>query len=182
MMTAWRGQARRWLRWLSWPLLATLSVAIFTTGFYLTTVRPAQYELNALQRNLTELRAQRRLIAEKSARQSPRLQLVGFYQTFPAAASAPDLLERIYAAALANHLELSKGDYRITRNGQAQLDQYQLTLPLNGRYPDIRGFLDEVLSTLPTASLDHVAFERQKIGETAVQVTVRLTLYLRGTP
>lgn len=182
MMKAWRGQGRRWLRWLGWPLLGSLGVAVLTAGFYLTTVRPARHELDALQRNLTELRAQRRLVTAQSARQSPRLQLVSFYQTFPAAASAPDLLERIYVAALDHHLELIKGDYRIIHNGQAQLDQYQLTLPLKGRYPDIRGFLDELLAALPTASLDHVAFERQKIGETAVQVTVRVTLYLRGGP
>jgi hypothetical protein len=36
-----------------------------------------------------------------------------------------------------------------------------------------------MLSELPSVSLDNVAFERQKIGEASVQVTVRLTLYLR---
>lgn len=180
-MKAWRGKIRRWQRWLNWPLMGALGVAVFTTGFYLSTVRPARHELGVLQHKVADARAQRRLITEQSARQSPRLQLVGFYETFPVATTAPNLLEHIYAAARTHHLELIKGDYRVVHSDQAQLDRYQMTLPLTGRYPDIRGFLSEVLSTLPTASLDQVAFERQKIGEATVQVTVRLTLYLRGT-
>jgi Tfp pilus assembly protein PilO len=179
-MKAWTGPILRRLRWLGWPVLGALGVALLAAGFYLTAVRPASHALEALQGELDDARTQHRLLAQRSVRQSPRLQLASFYQTFPAATTAPNLLERIYVVARANNLELLRGDYRIIRSGPSRLARYQLTLPLTGSYPDIRGFLDEVLSAVPTASLDKVAFERQKIGETTVQVTVRLTLYLRG--
>jgi hypothetical protein len=177
-MKSWLGPIRRWQRWFSWPALGALGVAIFTAGFHVSVVRPAQLELDALQREVASLRVQYRLTGP-AAQQNPRVQLVRFYESFPSGASAPNWLERIYAAAQSNHLELMEGDYRILRKGHEQLAQYQITLPLKGSYPNIRGFLNAMLSELPSVSLDNVAFERQKIGEASVQVTVRLTLYLR---
>ena len=167
--------------WLSWPALAAVGVAVFAASFHISAVRPAQSEVEALQGTLSGLRAQYQL-NDPASRQNPRLQLVRFYQSFPSLASAPNWLKQVYRAAQSNHLELMRGDYRILRQEHAQLFQYQMTLPLKGSYPNIRGFLNTVLAEFPGISLDNVAFERQKIGEADVQASVRLTLYLRDGP
>ncbi len=180
-MKAWMRRLRREVRRLSWTWLAALGLACAAAALYYAGVRPAERELAALERGAAELQAQQRLGAERGARQDPRVQLARFYAHFPAGASAPNWLERIHDAARAHRLDLMQGDYRLARSGQGQLARYQVTLPLQGSYPNIRGFLNAVLSEVPAASLDQVAFERQKIGEDAVRVTVRLTLYLRGT-
>lgn len=178
-MKTWPGLIRRRLQWLGWPAIAALAVAIFTAGVQFGLARPAQHELSSLQHSVAALRSQLAL-SGASVRQNPRVQLVRFYQSFPPGGSVPDSLELIYAIARANHLELTEGDYRISQRKHGQLSEYQLTLPIKGSYPSIRDFLNTVLSQLPSASLDNVAFERPKIGEPAVQVTVHLTLYLRG--
>lgn len=167
--------------WLTWPALAAVGVAAFATSLHVSAVRPAQGKVEALQRTLSELRAQYPL-NDPASRQNPHLQLVRFYESFPSLASAPNWLKQLYRAAQSNHLELMRGDYRILRKEHGQLSQYQMTLPLKGSYPNIRGFLNTVLSEFPGISLDNVAFERQKIGEADVQVSVRLTLYLRDGP
>ena len=177
-MKSWFRQFRRWQQWLTWPALGALGAAVVTASFHVSVVRPTQLELDVLQRQVAGLRAQHKLTGP-AERQNPRLQLVRFYESFPAGTSAPNWLGRIHAAAEANHLELIQGDYRIISKGHEQLAQYQITLPLKGSYPNIRGFMNAVLSELPSVSLDNVAFERQKIGESSVEVTVRLTLYLR---
>ncbi len=172
---------RRLQNWLSWPALAAVGVAAFAASLHISAVRPAQDRMETLQRAMSELRAQYQL-NDPASRQNPRLQLVRFYESFPSLASAPNWLKQLYLAAQANHLELMRGDYRILRKEHEQLFQYQMTLPLKGSYPNIRGFLNTVLSEFPGISLDNVAFERQKIGEADVQVSVRLTLYLRDGP
>lgn len=177
-LKTWSNRIRHWPQRLSWPAVGALGVAVFAAGFHFSVVRPAQEEALALQSTLAHLRAQHSLLGP-GAQPNPRLQLVRFYASFPSGESAPNWLERIYAAASINHLELTSGDYRVVRNGQEQLARYQITLPLKGSYPDIRGFLRTVLSDLPSVSLDNIAFERQKIGEASVAVSVSLTLYLR---
>ena len=180
-MKAWINLLRDQRQWLRWPVLAAVGLAVTAASFHFSVVRPAQDELAALQRKIVALRAQHPIGAPGS-RQNPRLQLVRFYESFPSESHAPNWLARVYAAAQSNRLELLRGDYRTVRDGQRQLTEYRITLPLKGNYPNIRGFLNTVLSELPSIALDNVACERQKIGESTVQVTVRLTLYLRDEP
>lgn len=177
-MNAWLGHIRRWRQWLNWPALVAIAMAIAAVAFNFSVLRPAQRELTALQHKSAVLRVQHGPDGY-AASESPRLQLVRFYESFPSGASAPNWLGRIHAAAQANHLELMQGDYRVIRKGQQRLAQYQMTLPVKGSYPDIRNFINAVLSDLPSISLDQIAFERQKIGESSVQATVRLTLFMR---
>ena len=62
--------------------------------------------------------------------------------------------------------------------GEAGLRRYQVTLPVVAPYPAIRAFLGDVLEQLPTAALEQVAFERKRIGASAVEAQIRLTLYV----
>ncbi len=177
-MKAWLGHVRRWRQWLSRPALGAIALAIVAVAFNFHVLRPAQRELTILQRESAVLRVQHRLNGSVE-KENPRLQLVHFYESFPSGASAPNWLGRIHAAAEDNHLELMQGDYRVIRKRNEQLAQYQMILPVKGSYPDIRNFINAVLSDLPSISLDQIAFERQKIGESSVQATVRLTLFMR---
>lgn len=179
-MKTWAWRIRRMTRQSSLPWLGVLGLALFAAGFQWFAVQPAERELESLAQTAAGLQARSTFGDGRGARRDPRLQLTSFYAGFPAVASAPNWLERIHASAQANRLELMQGDYRIVQAGQEGLARYQITLPLKGAYPDIRSFINTVLSEMPVASLDNVAFERQKIGDTAVQVTLRLTFYLRS--
>lgn len=179
-MKIWIWRIRRMAGQLGLPWLGAIAVAVLAAGFELVAVLPARQSLDALTQRVAGLQVRHARDAGRAVQKDPALQLVGFYAGFPSVASAPNWLEFIHDAARDNHLELVQGDYRIAPGEQGGLTQYRITLPLRGTYPAIRGFINTVLTQMPVASLDNVAFERQKIGDTSVQVTLHLTLYMRG--
>jgi Tfp pilus assembly protein PilO len=183
-LNAMRFSASRWASRLSWPWIASVGLLVFIGGIFISVVEPAQHELDTLHQNLLSLQRQVNSSAKKPAMPASSTsptQLAVFYHFFPDEQSLPDWLEKILNAANENELVLTEGDYRITRDKIGKLQRYQIRLPLNGSYLNIRKFLSTVLSELPASSLDNVKFERQKIGDSGVEATIELTLYFGQT-
>ncbi|MEO8418937.1 MAG: type 4a pilus biogenesis protein PilO [Methylophilaceae bacterium] len=179
-LNAMRFSATRWASRLTWPWMAVVGLLVFSSGIFFSVIAPAQRELDVLHQNLSSLQKQMHStekIAAVSIRGASPTQLAVFYDYLPAERSLPDWLEKIVSAAKDNELLLKQGDYRITRDKGGKLLRYQITLPLNGSYLNIRKFLTAVLSEIPTASLDNVKFERQKIGDSVIEASIELTLY-----
>lgn len=152
-----------------------VGVLFACAAFYLSSLRPAQLELQA-----------RRLVAEQTRVRSP-LQTVSaprtddlrrFYQAFPAMDRLPDELERLYGLARASRLDPSRGEYRLEQHGTG-LASYRITLPMRGSYPDIREFLSATLKQMPYAAIEALRFERKKVGDTQLEAQVRVTLFFR---
>lgn len=175
-------QMRCWLQRLTWPWLAAGCLLAFGAGFYFSMVEPVRNDLQDARRDLLALQDEIRLAGQSAAGSvQPAAQkngLAEFYKFFPSERSIPDWMEKIVAAAAKNNLTLSQGDYQITRDKTGKLLGYHLALPVKGGYPSIRGFVASVLADVSIASLDNVKFERQKIGDNAVEATVLLTLHL----
>ncbi|HEX8979141.1 MAG TPA: hypothetical protein VF811_05480 [Parasulfuritortus sp.] len=179
-MTIFPSLRLRGLDGLPKPWLAALGMTVLGLGFYLGVVLPAEQDLADLESRVQALQM-KTAMAGRTSRMDPGRQLADFYRRFPTTQSAPDWLAKIKAAAVSHHLKFLEGNYRLVAEPSGQLAGYQIILPLSGAYPDIRGFIQDVLSAVPTASLDNVSFERQKIGDSGVLATIRLTLYLRRT-
>ena len=58
------------------------------------------------------------------------------------------------------------------------LARYQVTLPVQGSYGEVRGFVDAVLDAVPAAALEELALKREEIGEPLVEARVRFVLFL----
>lgn len=174
---------RRWIGRLTWPWLAAGGLLAFGAGFHLSMLYPASRELQAMQIKLQVLQEEAHAAAHdgnKLKQLTTPGQLAEFYKFFPPERSIPDWIEKISATAAKNKLILRRGEYQVTRDKNSKLLLYQITLPVKGTYPNLRGFIDDVLIQIPSASLDNVKFERQKIGEDALLSTVLLTLHLEG--
>src|SRR5207247_1260076 len=65
------------------------------------------------------------------------------------------------------------------RLGAAGLWAYRVTLPVRGSYAQLRGFLGVLLTSMPTASIDALRFERKKAADTQLEAQVRVTLHAR---
>ena len=100
-----------------------------------------------------------------------------FYKFFPSAGSLPDWLEKIYAAAEKNGVRIDAGEYKLLQERGWKLDKYQITLPVKGSYPQVRGFISQVLADIPAIALDEVDFRRDGIGSAVLDVRLRLTLF-----
>ena len=172
---------RRWLVHMTWPWLAAGGLLAFGAGFYLSMLGPALHEVDAMNHRLLESQEEARMTEHansKLTQLATPAQLVAFYKFFPSERSIPDWVEKISATAAKNKLVLRQGEYQVIRDKTSKLLLYQVTLPVKGTYPNLRGFIDDVLTEIPMASIDNVKFERQKIGDDALLSTVTLTLNL----
>jgi Tfp pilus assembly protein PilO len=144
-------------------------------------VVPVQNDVDAMYQRLLVLQEESRTaknVDVKLTRLATSTQLAAFYKFFPSERSIPDWIEKISTAAAKNKLNLRQSEYQVIRDKSSKLLLYQVMLPVKGTYPNLRGFIDDVLTEVPIASLDNVKFERQKIGEDALVSTVMLTLHL----
>jgi Tfp pilus assembly protein PilO len=171
---------KRRLALLSRERIVGLGLLALCLAFYLSALRPTQVRVDQLQTNMVSLHEKMRNTA-KSLRtdpDAPAEQLVTYYKFFPSQTTAPAWLDKIYKAALDQNLRLERADYRPTRDKAGKLIRYQITMPVKGSYLQLRKFLATVLTDVPIASLDHISFERQKIGDELIEAKVKLTLYL----
>jgi hypothetical protein len=169
---------KRTLIGLRWPGLLGLALLIFAGAFHALGVRP-------LQARAIELESEARALAAKVGTRGPvverptqRSQLSNFYAFFPVVEAVPDLLGKMQVAARDNDLQLQKGEYRLTQERDFPLARYQVTFPVRGTYPQVRGFVNEALKLVPAAALDDLTLKREAAGDPQVEARVRFTVFL----
>lgn len=175
-----RKNLQRRLRYLSREGRLGLGLIVLGLGFYLAVLQPAEMQLAQLQDDALSQQEKIRTTAKSlQTTQTPAAeQLITYYKFFPAQTTAPTWLEKIYQAARNQGIQLEQGEYQVAREKSARLLHYQITLPVKGSYLQLRKFLATVLTDVPIASLDNISFERQKIGDQAIEAKIKLTLYL----
>lgn len=167
-------RARFDLHALGVPGIVGLGLLLFCASFYGSAVEPAREEL-------TRLLAEEQQIEPVTgkAEQSP-LRATGLADTrgqLPPVADAPELFERLYAAGERNGLVVERATYNLTKHEKSAMQQYEVTLPLRGGYPNIRAFLREALEVAPVASLDSLSLQRSRASDPLVEASVRLSYY-----
>jgi hypothetical protein len=170
------NQLNAWLNRLGVAGVLGVGVLLACVGFYLSAIAPAAREL-AAQRLAAE-RMHLRLPYQPVKARERAEELRRFQNLFPPVERLTDELERLYGLARESKLELTRGEYRLDKPATG-LWSYRVVLPLRGTYPQIRGFVAAVLKSMPIASIDALRFERKKVGETALDAQIRLTLYFR---
>ena len=80
--------------------------------------------------------------------------------------------------AAKNGLSLNEGEYKVAQDKVGQLMRYKITLPVQGKYPQIRKFLAALPAEIPMMALENVQFERKDIVDAGVQAKIQLVLYL----
>ncbi|MCB1907058.1 MAG: type 4a pilus biogenesis protein PilO [Rhodocyclaceae bacterium] len=139
---------------------------------------PAKRQLQETLLALDEARAHAQAPRPGREVKSVEEQLASFYQHFPDRNQAPELLEKVYAAAGDFGLSVQRGDYSVADDHRAGLVSYQVRVPLRGQYEQIRGFVDQVLRSVPTLAVDELDFARERISQSRLDAHVRLNLYM----
>jgi hypothetical protein len=164
---------------LGWPGILGLGLLVVACGFYFSTLRSEQSRLDDLRQQIAKAREQRAAPAgEAQAPATPSDKLAAFYGFFPKPTDLPDQLQKVFAVAKAQGLKLEQGEYRLLKDNAGALSQFQVTLPVQGTYPQIRKFVDGALAEVSTLSLDSIQFERQKVGDAQVEAKVKLVVYV----
>lgn len=172
--------AKRAARHFGAGMLGAALIFVGTGIATLTILRPAQVEVRGMQLKMGNARAQAHTLNAQPNQGTVGSmdQLTEFYRIFPARATNPDAMAKLYAAAAQHNIELEHGDYRLIKHVDDQLTRYEIVLPVRGGYIAIRKFAIQALAEIPTLALDGVVFNRQKVDEPAVDAELRFTLYL----
>ncbi|MEQ6292119.1 hypothetical protein ACFPAG_16050 [Vogesella sp. GCM10023246] len=150
--------------------------------FYVTVSRPLQAQLTATQQ---QIQLQRQALAKLRYQQahpvaSPQLRLSQFYRSFPVQGQAEQWLQKVYAAADAQQLQLPRGEYKVQPLPGSQLLRYEIALPLRGNYRQLRQFLSRAMADNPALLLDDLRFKRDNIGQEQLDATMHLAVLMRG--
>jgi hypothetical protein len=166
------------LRQLGWPGIAGIGMLLFSASIYLSASLPAAKEAALLRESIATHVKNGTKDADVARSSSPQSEFQSFYSSFPSAQDLPDRLATIYSYAGEQGLQLQQGEYRLIQENNAKLARYQVTLPLRGSYAQIRRFIAEVMNEMPVVSLDDLKFEKQQIGDPAIEAQVQMTLFL----
>lgn len=165
---------------LGWPGAVGVGGLAMCLTLYFSAVQPAQQRRDAARLNAIAL--QQRIAQAGTASSDKALsldqQLAAFYGIFPREHDATDTLGQIAAIARRAGLVLQQAEYKAERDKTGKLIRFQMSLPLKGEYQTIRRFLSDIHAEIPSASLEQVQFERQKVGDSLLEAKVRLVLYL----
>ncbi len=171
---------RRWQPLIGWVGIVAIAVLLLCPVLYWAMLRPLQIRLDAAQHNVASARENLVNASATTSRgnDSPSEQLVEFYKFFPVENESPQWLEKLVVVAEKNGLSLNDGEYKVTQDKLGKLMRYKITLPVQGKYPQIRKFLVSLNKEIPVMALENVQFERKDILDSAVQAKIKLVLYL----
>lgn len=170
------ARLRRVAERLGAPGLVGAAILATCLGYYGGSLQP-------LERKIDDLRALQGTGAAPRAR-APQENLAEtlrqFAAAFPAEAEVAGLLRQLYGLGERAGLHLTQGEYRYVPADALGMVQYHVTLPVSGRYPQIRQFLGAALAEVPWAAVTQVHLQRERVGDGRIDARIELTLHLRA--
>jgi Tfp pilus assembly protein PilO len=94
-------------------------------------------------------------------------------EQLPTADRLPAFLDTVYQRAAAGRLTISRTEYRRSAP-TAGVQRFRIVLPVQGRYPELRIWLEKVLAAHPSAALDELLIRRS--GD-EVEARVQLSFF-----
>jgi hypothetical protein len=177
-----RARANR-LRWwwrqqLGWPAALGI-VLLIGAAWLLLVVRPG-YD-SALQSLLrahvaTLDSASRGPVAVSSARSRDPRDAVR--DSWPSVSARGESIAQLVKLLEREGVVADRAEYT-TEDQEPGLARLRVTVPVEGRYADLRALIAALLNGLPHAALDGVQLERQEDGASRLSGTLRLSLFFR---
>jgi len=161
-----------------WLLLAVLVLLLLALA--LLVIPGRQAELTRQQVILGDLQARASQPPPVAAATSPS---ADNYQHFRASLADEDqvlpALQAILDAAASHQLSATRAEYLRGRDANAQAGTLQMTVPVKGRYNDVRQWVEEILATHAFVAVNELGFKREDIGVNQIEAKVRLTIWYR---
>lgn len=167
---------------LGWQGMLGLAILVGAIVLGLTVLLPAILHLQQLEKDFAQLQAAVKQHATLTDDRSPQAALNSFYEFLPPEKKANQQIAVILNAADAYSLQLDQVEYVLKRDSTLGLSRYLITMPLRGRYTDIRYFVIELMNRMPSAAVNELSFRREDIKAEQIEARLRLTVYLRRQP
>ncbi|SEM69334.1 hypothetical protein [Nitrosomonas marina] len=150
--------------------------------FFIGAVLPEQNALETLREREKILRLQVQSgldgapVAEKKLTNDQALQQ--FYNFFPRFDSSPFWIRELVRVAQKQGLEINSGDFRLTLERDWRLSRYDITMPVSGRYAQIRAFMADALEAVPALAITGFSIKRDNVQSALLEVRFEMSLYL----
>lgn len=153
--------------------LAALFLFAAAGAFFALVLQPLQDKSSALQSRAASLR-------EGAPRQGGNAaeKVSAVYEYLKKPETTTDWLAKLYAIGAATGVELQSASYKTQEAPGSKLERYEIVVPLNGSYTQMRDFLKRSLAEIPVLSLDQVSLKRESRREGTLQAEVHLTLHM----
>lgn len=171
---AW--QARRLLRQCGAGAIAGVACALLALL--------AQWHAAQLDQQRVSLGAQLNAAARTAALpEAPVVTSAGgvaaFFDHLPPHDAIPDQLKELVRVAQQSGIALAKAEYKPEQDANAGFLRYRITLPVKADFTRVQSFLITALQTLPTLTLESVAFKREQIEAGEVEARIQFVLLVR---
>lgn len=173
----WLTRLRFATRRLGWPGL--LGLALIALAWPLTHWG-ADARREAAQQLRSQLAQQRATPAPKDPQREAAERQAWLQQHLSAPPAALGTIEHLHRSAHQRGLTLASGEYRLGGATGSTAQRYQITLPVLGPYPQLRGWLADVMNAQPALALEELSFSRPNAADAQVQARVRWALYLKA--
>ncbi len=151
-------------------------------GYGLGVLLPEHQSINALEERAE--RAERRAAMMRMGSDGkPEVALSPaetLYASLPRHDELAPQVERIYAAAAAEHLALLQGEYARTEVQGTRLVRYRITLPVRGTYAQVRRFVAAATVAVPGLAIDDLNLQRKAVADAQLEARVQFSLFLAG--
>lgn len=168
-----------------WVKLILLCLTLVAGFVWWRGVPYLQKQNYRLEEQLVDLHARRQL-QEQAAKQDPTTdpnvqRLNTFYELLGEKKYVEQQVKTILYLAGESGVALKAGEYQLAHNNGGKYFTYKMQLPVRGSYQQIRKFAEQVLLTIPFASLDEISFKREAIAGLVVESKMVFTLYVSDT-
>jgi hypothetical protein len=103
---------------------------------------------------------------------------VDFDRFFKRPERETDWLRKLHDLAAQQGIALNQASYATVAEADLGLVRYQVTLPVQATYPQVRRFVASLLNEIPVLALESVTFERKEPTAPVVDAQLKLTLFL----
>lgn len=172
------------LRPLGWPgllgllmLLAAALLALGPTPRWEAQASQLEAEAGRLQR---QLRAQQRVAAAPDAQAT--LTPVQWQLRLPPAEQRQQRLADLLELGLRQGLVSTRTEHRLTLDAGAGLERLRITMPVQGGYAQLRGYIDAALLQDPGLSLDSLKLRRASPQAAEIEAELLWSLHARHAP
>jgi hypothetical protein len=163
----------------AWGFVAIALIAAAATGWLLA-LRPLQQEVADLLPRAAAIRAARDAKPVAVVPTAPTSLEPQVARLLDDDAQMTRHLELLFVLAKQHGLQLRRGEYKRGQLRPIHVDSMQVTLPLEGDYATLRGWIADVLSQAPQASIERIALRRDDAGSSRLEADVILTLWRKA--
>ncbi|MBC3915995.1 type 4a pilus biogenesis protein PilO [Undibacterium sp. CY18W] len=144
-----------------------------------------QKQVFRLEERATELKEKKQLLQldlKQIVSDENTVRLNIFYEHLGEKKYVEQQLKTVFFLATESGIAIKTGEYQLSKNNAGQYFTYRIQLPVKGSYTQLRKFVEQVLLTIPFASLDEISFKRETINGAVIDSKIVFTLFVTDEP